>query len=59
MKPVWHTGPWSKAQTQELIAELKLAEHTRSLTNEEQLWLKAAHNAHNNPLNLNTYLIPK
>ena len=50
MKPIWHTGPWSEAQTQELIAELQLAEQTRSLTNEEQLWLKAAHNAHNNPL---------
>ena len=42
MKPIWHTGPWSEAQTQELIAELKLAAQTRSLTKEEQQWLEAA-----------------
>ena len=42
MKPIWHTGPWSEQQTQHLIVELRLEEHTRSLTNEEQSWLKAA-----------------
>jgi len=42
MKPIWHTGPWSEEQTQDLIAELRLAEQTRSLTNEEQHWLEAA-----------------
>ena len=42
MKPIWHTGPWSEEQTQDLIAELLLAEQTRSLTNEEQHWLEDA-----------------
>lgn len=42
MKPIWHTGPWSEEQTQELIAELQLAAQTRSLTKEEQQWLEAA-----------------
>jgi len=42
MKPMWHTGTWSEQQTQHLIAELRLAQHTRSLTHEEQSWLKAA-----------------
>lgn len=39
MKPTWHTGTWSDEQTQMLIAELREAEQTRSLTNEEQAWL--------------------
>ena len=42
MKPIWHTGPWSEEQTQDLIAELRLAEQTRSLTNEEEYWLRTA-----------------
>jgi len=40
MKPIWHTGPWSEEQTQDLLEELRLAEQTRSLTNEEQSWLE-------------------
>jgi hypothetical protein len=42
MKPIWHTGPWTQEQTDDLIAELREAEQTRSLTNEEQHWLEAA-----------------
>jgi hypothetical protein len=42
MKPIWHTGSWSEEQTQDLIEELRLAEQTRSLTNEEQHWLLTA-----------------
>ena len=42
MKPMWHTGPWTQEQTDDLIAELQEAEQTRSLTNEEQAWLEAA-----------------
>ena len=42
MKPIWHTGSWSEEQTQDLIEELRLAEQTRSLTNEEGYWLSTA-----------------
>jgi hypothetical protein len=42
MKPIWHTDNWSVEQLEDLITELRLAQHTRSLTNEEQSWLKAA-----------------
>jgi hypothetical protein len=42
MKPTWHTGTWSDEQTQDLIAELREAEQSRSLTNEEQSWLEVA-----------------
>lgn len=42
MTPTWHTGTWTDEQTQMLIAELREAEQTRSLTNEEQQWLEAA-----------------
>ena len=42
MKPIWHTGPWTQEQTDDLIEELREVEQTRSLTNEEQAWLEAA-----------------
>ena len=42
MKPEWHTGSWTPEQTEDLIAELREAEQTRSLTNEERQWLEAA-----------------
>ena len=42
MKPIWHTGPWTEEQTQDLIAELLIAGQTRSLTNEEGYWLVTA-----------------
>jgi hypothetical protein len=41
-KPIWHTENWSVEQLEDLITELRLAKRTRSLTNEEQFWLKAA-----------------
>lgn len=41
MKPIWHTGPWTDENTQDLISELLEAQQSRSLTNEEQQWLEA------------------
>ena len=41
MKPIWHTGRWTKKHTQNLIEELTHAETYRSLTPEERDWLKS------------------
>ena len=38
--PDWHTGPWTEDLQQDLIEELTHAETYRSLTPEEQFWLK-------------------
>jgi hypothetical protein len=40
IKPIWHTGTWSKTKQNELIVELIEAEKFRSLTNEEGYWLR-------------------
>jgi hypothetical protein len=42
MKPSWHTGPWTDEDTLDLIDELTEAQQYRSLTNEEQAWLRQA-----------------
>jgi hypothetical protein len=41
MKPIWHNGEWTDEDTADLIDELNEAKQYRSLTNEEQVWLKA------------------
>jgi len=40
IKPSWHTGSWTTKNQEMLIEELKDAEKERSLTNDEQEWLR-------------------
>ena len=47
MKPIWHTGPWTEEDTENLIRELAWARLNRSLTAEERNWLETWLETHN------------